>query len=93
MCVAAKAGVHGFRARGVAAPRNDKQSYLRPLAFNPFSSAAKDCDGAGISQRKPFSISLDIAGIDMRVAAHHARVRADRQPPRRCDGIPVGPGS
>ena len=36
MCVAGKAGVHGFRARGVAAPRNDRQSCFRPPAFNPF---------------------------------------------------------
>src|SRR6266699_1472082 len=31
--------------------------YFRPAAFRPFCSAAKDCEGAGISQRKPFSSS------------------------------------
>src|SRR4029077_7979810 len=33
------------------------RAYLRPAALRPFSSAAKDWLGAGISQRKPFSTS------------------------------------
>src|SRR5262249_22657989 len=40
------------------AARPAHYDYLRPQAASPFCSAANDCVGARISQRKPFSTSF-----------------------------------